>query len=122
MAKMAKHIMIPLNRERWFRGKGTDVGSMLERPYDGMQCCIGQAALYFGLTSADIRGIPTVGALPSHHVETPQALWCLCDDNADAVHAVYRANDEVDPGRSDEERIKNINDALRAAGAAFRFM
>jgi hypothetical protein len=35
---------------------------------------------------------------------------------------VYRANDEVDPGRSDEERIKNINDALRAAGAAFRFM
>jgi hypothetical protein len=54
-------IMIPLNRERWFRGHGT--------------------------TSSD-RG--------SAMLERPD------------VNAVYRANDEIDPGRSDQERIEQI--------------
>lgn len=120
-------VVVELDPEKWDRGaQWSDVYLLGDENEEVPRlCCMGFAALAFGATEEQIRGVQAWGAsllagTPLHEFErihrgACQALYCVNDKGT------HNPDSEKSKVLSDEERVEALNEVCEEAGLGWRF-
>jgi hypothetical protein len=110
----------------WMRGEEDENVSVLLRPSDGKQCCMGQVASQCGVPDEELKLVPTYDELLCDHDFNGQLLSPFVKEDegftneVDWLSQCYSTND--DPGMTDEDRERILTDRFAAHGHTLTFV
>lgn len=114
---MKKLIKVEIDRKRWYRGKGDDLGMLRLR--NGKQCCLGFAARVLGCRAKEILN----KFMPEYLDRELTGLSKSVDgyiDNTEFSNSAAKAND--DETITDKQRERQLKTLARKAGFDFQFV